>query len=398
MPESPKALLMRSEQTVRAALLGRAHLDVDDSILLVARRAITTFRLAQRVQRLKRLDPPTREALRFLESVTHMSGDKATPAHRRPAGASGRHIIRGLRRWLELRLRDLENPEIESSQIVREVAVRHERLEALIMRNREIEAQLSDSARAIRGWCAYFRTDEHVAAYRRCAGHLGRLLAEHRPARSRWPSSVVVMFGPSRSLWRMRAVSGRAYLTLPTGMIGFNDRQFEALARMIHGMGGRATVVQAMLQPPYQAIERAMERYGGACPATRGDAHDLGDSFHRVNAAYFAGHMARPRLAWSRTESGRKFGHYEFARDSLVISRRLDDPAIPSWLLDFVMYHELLHKRHGLRWVNGRGLAHTAAFREDERRFERYQEAEAMLQRLSRPGRASRGSNGSRAR
>jgi hypothetical protein len=36
-------------------------------------------------------------------------------------------------------------------------------------------------------------------------------------------------------------------------------------------------------------------------------------------------------------------------------------------MLDYVMYHELLHKKHGL--TKG-GRAHTKAFRADEAKFE----------------------------
>jgi hypothetical protein len=36
-------------------------------------------------------------------------------------------------------------------------------------------------------------------------------------------------------------------------------------------------------------------------------------------------------------------------------------------MLDFVMYHELLHKKHGLTPT---GRAHTKAFRADEAKYE----------------------------
>jgi hypothetical protein len=48
------------------------------------------------------------------------------------------------------------------------------------------------------------------------------------------------------------------------------------------------------------------------------------------------------------------------------------------------MYHELLHKFHGLHWVNGRGYAHTAEFQHDERKFAQYAEAEDVLNQLAR--------------
>jgi hypothetical protein len=46
------------------------------------------------------------------------------------------------------------------------------------------------------------------------------------------------------------------------------------------------------------------------------------------------------------------------------------------------MHHELLHKKHGLRWERGRSHAHTGEFRREERMFEKYHEADQYLHAL----------------
>ena len=113
----------------------------------------------------------------------------------------------------------------------------------------------------------------------------------------------------------------------------------------------------------------------------RGRHYDLAQVFDRVNAACFAGGMPRPKLAWSQALTARKMGHYQFASDTVVISLTLDDPRVPEYVIDLVMYHELLHKQMGARLVNGRRYAHTDAFRQAERRFEHYAQAKAFLDR-----------------
>jgi predicted metal-dependent hydrolase len=77
-------------------------------------------------------------------------------------------------------------------------------------------------------------------------------------------------------------------------------------------------------------------------------------------------------------------GHYDFFRDLVMLSVTLDDPDVPDFVVDFVMYHELLHKVMGSKVVNGRRYAHTPAFREAERAFPRYEEAEAFLKATAR--------------
>jgi hypothetical protein len=115
----------------------------------------------------------------------------------------------------------------------------------------------------------------------------------------------------------------------------------------------------------------------------RGRRYDLAQVFDRVNAAYFAGGMPRPKLSWSKALTARKMGHYQFASNTVVISLTLDDPRVPEYVIDLVMYHELLHKQMGARMVNGRRYAHTDAFRQAEWRFEHYAQAKAFLDRLN---------------
>jgi hypothetical protein len=92
-------------------------------------------------------------------------------------------------------------------------------------------------------------------------------------------------------------------------------------------------------------------------------------SFQRVNKNYFAGEMELPSIKWGQ-ESFSKLGHYHYGSDTVVLSTvLLQDERF----LDYVMYHELLHKKHGL--TKG-GRAHTKAFRADEAKFAEASEAE----------------------
>ena len=103
----------------------------------------------------------------------------------------------------------------------------------------------------------------------------------------------------------------------------------------------------------------------------------------RVNAAYFGVALARPRLVWNRALTGRKFGHYRRSTDTVMLSVSLDAADVPAWVVDFVMYHELLHKKHGIALVNGRRFEHTAAFRAEERRFAECDQADRFLKDLA---------------
>jgi hypothetical protein len=116
---------------------------------------------------------------------------------------------------------------------------------------------------------------------------------------------------------------------------------------------------------------------------TRGEVYDLGEVFNRVNDRYFQGRMEQPILTWNKIITHTKFGHYVPATDTIMISIALDTKDVPSYVLDHVMHHELLHKKLGTKIVRGRRLAHTPEFREEEQSFEHYQKAQAFLGKLS---------------
>lgn len=109
----------------------------------------------------------------------------------------------------------------------------------------------------------------------------------------------------------------------------------------------------------------------------------LAASFQRVNRKYFDGRLEQPILAWSQRRTRREFGRYLIETDQLIISRTLAAAKTPDWVLDFVMYHELLHKHFGVRRSNGRSYSHTPEFRRAERRYDRYEMANEYLKKLS---------------
>ena len=107
----------------------------------------------------------------------------------------------------------------------------------------------------------------------------------------------------------------------------------------------------------------------------------LEDSFERVNAKYFYGLMEKPNLVFGNYTTT-KLGSYDFHTDTITISSilRHTEPE----LLDYVMYHEMLHKK--LKFSN-RGLKtyhHTSEFKKREKEFENSELMESKLKKLVR--------------
>jgi hypothetical protein len=103
----------------------------------------------------------------------------------------------------------------------------------------------------------------------------------------------------------------------------------------------------------------------------------LEESFTRVNDQFFSGLLDRPNLVVGNGVT--KLGHYEMGTDTVNISTILMEH---SELMDYVMYHELLHKKHQFTGKGGSHRFHTAAFRADERKFPDAPRLEKELSRL----------------
>jgi hypothetical protein len=227
---------------------------------------------------------------------------------------------------------------------------------------------------------------ENLSAYIQSRQTANRVLNAAAIGSRHYPPPLTIHFRPIRGIYKLKASRRGVQLWLPTPMIVFDETGFSLLGALIYRRDGvaRQRVIGLMTGEEYQGVRAELESLGGIAEQARGAVHDLGQSFDRVNAGYFGGKMARPRLTWNRTFTGRKFGHYDFILDTVMVSRTLDSHTVPEFVVDFLVFHELLHKFHGLHWVNGRGYAHTSEFYESERKFARFKQAEAVLEQLAR--------------
>jgi hypothetical protein len=122
----------------------------------------------------------------------------------------------------------------------------------------------------------------------------------------------------------------------------------------------------------------------------QGKVYDLDKLFDEVNEQYFNSQIERPVLSWSQRNSRRVLGHHDSLHGTIIISRALDSLKTPRSVVEFVLYHEMLHIKHPQRLVNGRKISHDRKFRDDERQFEDFDEATKWLEKNALPVRRRR--------
>lgn len=110
--------------------------------------------------------------------------------------------------------------------------------------------------------------------------------------------------------------------------------------------------------------------------------YNLEELFDAMNRRYFGGALARPALAWSRRASRTHLGHWDPAHQTIVLSRFLDREEAPRLAVEYVMFHEMLHMVHPVKFGNGRRQVHHSGFREAEKQFEGLLEAKRTLREL----------------
>ncbi len=124
--------------------------------------------------------------------------------------------------------------------------------------------------------------------------------------------------------------------------------------------------------------KRGMQVEGGP----KGERHNLAPMFSRLNRRYFSGRLHRPRLGWSKSKWRAQLGCFDPGLDQIVLNTRLDGAGVPKYVVEYVLYHEMLHVRHPIRVASCGLQAHSADFRRAEQQFKDYGRARKFLEQL----------------
>lgn len=151
-------------------------------------------------------------------------------------------------------------------------------------------------------------------------------------------------------------------------------KKVPAQARAIYSNFIKTQEIQA------KAVENKRERGRKIITTSKGEAYDLDVIFERVNLLYFQNSIPKPVLTWSSRKTFRILGHHDSTHETIVISRSLDSKKVPHYVVEYVVFHEMLHIHHPTTHRNGRRYNHTPAFRRDERKFAFYDEAEKWIE------------------
>jgi predicted metal-dependent hydrolase len=130
-----------------------------------------------------------------------------------------------------------------------------------------------------------------------------------------------------------------------------------------------------------KAIEHKRKNGRKILTTPKGKYFDLEKIFHKLNLVYFQNEIPKPKLSWSRNKTFRRLGHHDPVHDAIIISRSLDEKDVPKFVVEYVVFHEMLHIKHPVTFENGKRRVHTPEFRRDEEKFSFFEEAEEWIEK-----------------
>lgn len=218
-----------------------------------------------------------------------------------------------------------------------------------------------------------------------------RVHARINPGRALRRPPHVAFYPYANGTSTVRERDGQLRFKLTTRLEGAPDDAVEGVVAVLLGRILRLDVPRSEDANIRAYKQRLEDGRGRAEPKGRkhidpvGEHRSLLESYLRVSLDLGLTLPQVPTLSWSKTVARHRFGHWDPEHNAVVISQVLDDPKVPEFVLDYVLYHELLHILHPVKMGSGsKRIVHSAAFKRDERKFPGWKEADAWINKLAR--------------
>lgn len=122
---------------------------------------------------------------------------------------------------------------------------------------------------------------------------------------------------------------------------------------------------------------------------TQGEVYNLKTAYDKVNQTYFSSNL-KLWITWfgNKQSFPRRqisFGLYHEPSKLIKINRHLDHLHIPTYFLEYIIYHEMLHEIYRPKVRAGkRRVIHTREFKEKEKLFFEYDQAKMFEKQLTK--------------
>ena len=151
----------------------------------------------------------------------------------------------------------------------------------------------------------------------------------------------------------------------------------DAIVRIAEKKGGNTQIVKAFIQKNKNCLKNSP-------PCTRtlrpnGRIYNLTDIFSTLNSKYFNNSVSA-LITWGKGSPRygvriRTLGSYQKKTRIIRINPILDRKKVPQYVVEFIVYHEMLHAVIDPVVKNGRRVIHSKEFKNRERDYGNYHKA-----------------------
>ena len=115
-----------------------------------------------------------------------------------------------------------------------------------------------------------------------------------------------------------------------------------------------------------------------------GNVYNLNDILAAVlrDYSHLLGTTKLSGISWNNRLGKRLLAFHDESFNTVMVNNSFDSYKVPQFVLEYLVFHELLHAKHGAAYQRGsslRRMVHTHAFKQDEKKFLLLKEAESWL-------------------
>lgn len=189
-----------------------------------------------------------------------------------------------------------------------------------------------------------------------------------------------------RSIITARWIDNAYHIRLHHMFLEANDEILEALAKYILGRPKiAAKKINVFIRENEYKIRKSLPSpvKRNSNLVFRGKYFNLQEIYRELNQKYFD-HQVDCQITWGnrrrlKRQKSVRLGSYSYHTKTIRIHPTLDRSFVPAYVVNDVVYHEMLHAFVGIQRENGRNYSHHRRFRELEKRYSHRRSAEEWI-------------------
>jgi len=181
----------------------------------------------------------------------------------------------------------------------------------------------------------------------------------------------------STSMISVREKQGGISVRLHRIFLKADNEVLDEVVSFIKKKRGKTPVIKQFIRQNQNFLKERKTRTITINP--NGKLYNLTDIFNSLNSEYFNNSLSVV-ITWGRRSpryavKKRTLGNYQKKTNTIRVNPILDSRKVPRYVIEYIVYHEMLHAVIDAVVKNGRRRIHSKEFKNRERKYRNYHQA-----------------------